>query len=128
MALLTAEALHFRHRDARDADRRLGFARLIELERLDDCGNEFHEILAVVTQPVCVTCICLAPCFRLTPETLSNGASPDGVPPVRGAVTATSMPCLWQTPAGACGTRLCAFSCPDGQFRLGTLARYQDRC
>src|SRR5919106_861768 len=42
VALLAAEALHLGDGDALHADRRERLAHLVELERLDDCGNEFH--------------------------------------------------------------------------------------
>ena len=45
VALLPAEALDFGDGDALHADRRQGFADLVELERLDDCGDEFHGFL-----------------------------------------------------------------------------------
>src|ERR1043165_86399 len=47
VALLPAEALHLRHGDSLHADRRERLAHLVELERLDDCGNEFHRPPAV---------------------------------------------------------------------------------
>ncbi|CAL8475414.1 protein of unknown function [Caballeronia sp. S22] len=45
---LSAEAFHLGHRDTRDADGRQRFTRFVQLERLDDCGNELHVSLAVV--------------------------------------------------------------------------------
>ena len=42
VALLPAEALDLGDGDALHADRREGLAHLVELERLDDGGNEFH--------------------------------------------------------------------------------------
>ena len=42
VALLPAEALDFGDGDALHADRRQRFAHLVELERLDDCGDQFH--------------------------------------------------------------------------------------
>ncbi|CAM2140169.1 protein of unknown function [Pararobbsia alpina] len=56
MALLTAKALDLGHRDARDPDARQGLARLIELEGLDDCCNQFHKKLR---QRVCETDECV---------------------------------------------------------------------
>src|SRR5690606_25826485 len=42
VALLAAEALDLGDRDALHADRRQALADLVELERLDDCGDQFH--------------------------------------------------------------------------------------
>src|SRR5688572_4490293 len=42
VALLAAEALDLGHGGALHADRRERFAHFVELERLDDCGNQFH--------------------------------------------------------------------------------------
>src|SRR5688572_25782908 len=44
VALLPAKALHLRHRDSLHADRRERLAHLVELERLDDCGYQFHGV------------------------------------------------------------------------------------
>ena len=45
VALLPAEALDLGDGDALHADRRQGLADLVELERLDDGGNQFHDVL-----------------------------------------------------------------------------------
>src|SRR5258708_37777347 len=42
LALLSAETLDFAHRQARHANAGQGVAHLVELERLDDGGHEFH--------------------------------------------------------------------------------------
>src|SRR5688572_19235385 len=42
VAFLPPEALDLRHGDALHADRGERLAHLVELEGLDDCGNEFH--------------------------------------------------------------------------------------
>ena len=42
VALLPAEALDLGDGDALYADRGQGFAHLVKLERLDDCGDKFH--------------------------------------------------------------------------------------
>src|SRR5688500_4766347 len=42
VALLATEPLHLGDGDALDADRRERFADLVELERLDDCGDHLH--------------------------------------------------------------------------------------
>src|SRR5581483_7045549 len=47
VALLAAEALHFRDGDALHADAGEGLAHLVELERLDDGGDQFHGVLMV---------------------------------------------------------------------------------
>ena len=44
MALLTAESLDLGNRHALDAELREGGSDLVQLERLDDCGDEFHLI------------------------------------------------------------------------------------
>src|SRR5690606_37688079 len=44
VALLAAEALDLGDRDALDADRGQRFADLVELERLDDRGDQFHQL------------------------------------------------------------------------------------
>src|SRR5215470_4051801 len=40
--LLPAEALYFCNRDSLNTNRRQGLADLVELERLDNCGYQFH--------------------------------------------------------------------------------------
>src|SRR5262249_39672683 len=45
MALLPAKPLYLGHGDALHADAREGFAHLVQLERLDDCGYQFHSAL-----------------------------------------------------------------------------------
>src|ERR687895_504715 len=42
VALLAAEALDLGDGDSLHADRRERLSHLVELERLDDCGNQFH--------------------------------------------------------------------------------------
>src|SRR5262249_34167566 len=42
VALLPPESLHLGHCDALHADGREGIAHLVELERLDDCRDQFH--------------------------------------------------------------------------------------
>jgi hypothetical protein len=42
MALLPTEAFDFRDRDAGDADFVQRLSHVVELERLDDCSNQFH--------------------------------------------------------------------------------------
>src|SRR5205807_6724344 len=49
VSLLAAKALHLGHRDALHADRRQGFAHLVELERLDDRRYEFHGFSPIRT-------------------------------------------------------------------------------
>ncbi|EGE57269.1 hypothetical protein RHECNPAF_4460040 [Rhizobium etli CNPAF512] len=44
MPLLATVALHFGHGQALNADRRQGFADLIELERLDNSHHNFHLV------------------------------------------------------------------------------------
>src|SRR5688500_2959360 len=44
VAFLPAEALHLRDGDSLHADRRERFSHLVELERLDDCGDQFHKL------------------------------------------------------------------------------------
>src|SRR5687767_13528995 len=44
VAFLAAEALDLGDGDPLHADRRERFAHLVELERLDDCGNQFHGV------------------------------------------------------------------------------------
>src|SRR5713101_8386199 len=43
VTFLPAETLDFGDGDALNADGGQGFPHLVKLERLDDCGNEFHE-------------------------------------------------------------------------------------
>ena len=42
VALLATEAFHFAHRNSLNADRGQCFAHVVQLERLDDCSNQFH--------------------------------------------------------------------------------------
>src|SRR5918999_988057 len=44
VAFLPAEALHLGDGDPLHADRRERLAHLVELERLDDCGDQFHAV------------------------------------------------------------------------------------
>src|SRR3954464_2141653 len=64
MTLLPAEALHLGDGDPLHPDRRQRFADLVELERLDDCGNEFHT--PPMIRRTCLwrgrPCSCRCPC------------------------------------------------------------------
>ena len=42
MAALSAESLYLGHGDSLNPDVRDGLADIVELERFDDCGDEFH--------------------------------------------------------------------------------------
>jgi hypothetical protein len=52
VSLLPTEAFHFRDGNALDANRRERLADLVELEWLDDGGNEFHKFPECVSRSV----------------------------------------------------------------------------
>src|SRR5688572_2694711 len=67
VAFLPPEPLHLGHGNSLHADRRERLAHLVELERLDDRGNEFHGFLkkssSLTKRWCCLRSIC-CPCFR----------------------------------------------------------------
>jgi hypothetical protein len=54
VAALASEALHLRDGHALDADTRQGVLHIVELERLDDCGDELHDFASLPDKGVLV--------------------------------------------------------------------------